>query len=65
MDGNICPLAKMVKLLLASDGSKFSEGAIHGRTGLEWLLMDSVTERVIGHAETAVLVVKQRRVNAR
>ncbi len=30
----------------------------HGRTGLARLLMGSVTERVIGHAETAVLVVK-------
>ena len=30
----------------------------HGRTGTERLLMGSVTERVIGHAESAVLVVK-------
>lgn len=30
----------------------------HGRTGLERLLMGSVTERVIGHADVAVLVVK-------
>jgi len=30
----------------------------HGRTGLEKLLMGSVTERVIGHAGCAVLVVK-------
>jgi nucleotide-binding universal stress UspA family protein len=30
----------------------------HGRTGLVRLLMGSVTERVIGHAEVAVLVVK-------
>lgn len=30
----------------------------HGRTGLSRLLMGSVTERVIGHAECAVLVVK-------
>ncbi|MEW6163136.1 MAG: universal stress protein [Nitrospirota bacterium] len=30
----------------------------HGRTGIERLLMGSVTERVIGHAECAVLVVK-------
>ncbi|MEW6585358.1 MAG: universal stress protein [Nitrospirota bacterium] len=30
----------------------------HGRTGLVRLLMGSVTERVIGHAEAAVLVVK-------
>jgi len=30
----------------------------HGRTGLARLLMGSVTERVIGHAEVAVLVVK-------
>jgi len=30
----------------------------HGRTGIERLLMGSVTERVIGHSETAVLVVK-------
>jgi len=30
----------------------------HGRTGLERLLMGSVTERVIGHCESAVLVVK-------
>jgi nucleotide-binding universal stress UspA family protein len=30
----------------------------HGRTGLERLLMGSVTERVIGHTESAVLVVK-------
>ncbi|MFA6054662.1 MAG: universal stress protein [Thermodesulfovibrionales bacterium] len=30
----------------------------HGRTGLERLLMGSVTERVIGHSEVAVLVVK-------
>jgi hypothetical protein len=28
MSGNICPIAKMDKLLLATDGSKFSEGAI-------------------------------------
>jgi nucleotide-binding universal stress UspA family protein len=30
----------------------------HGRTGLARLLMGSVTERVIGHTEVAVLVVK-------
>ncbi len=30
----------------------------HGRTGLKRLLMGSVTERVIGHAESAVLVVR-------
>jgi nucleotide-binding universal stress UspA family protein len=30
----------------------------HGRTGMERLLMGSVTERVVGHAECAVLVVK-------
>lgn len=30
----------------------------HGRTGIERLLMGSVTERVIGHTETAVLVVR-------
>ncbi len=30
----------------------------HGRTGMERLLMGSVTERVIGHAECAVLVVR-------
>jgi hypothetical protein len=30
----------------------------HGRTGLTRLLMGSVTERVIGHTEVAVLVVK-------
>jgi len=31
----------------------------HGRTGLARLLMGSVTERVIGHTEVAVLVVKK------
>lgn len=31
----------------------------HGRTGIERLLMGSVTERVIGHAKTAVLVVRK------
>lgn len=31
----------------------------HGRTGLDRLLMGSVTERVIGHANCAVLVVKK------
>jgi len=30
----------------------------HGRTGISKLLMGSVTERVIGHAESAVLVWK-------
>jgi hypothetical protein len=30
----------------------------HGRTGIGRLLMGSVTERVIGHADSAVLVVK-------
>lgn len=30
----------------------------HGRTGIKRLLMGSVTERVIGHADSAVLVVK-------
>lgn len=30
----------------------------HGRTGLDRLLMGSVTERVIGHSKVAVLVVK-------
>ena len=30
----------------------------HGRTGLDRLLMGSVTERIIGHSESAVLVVK-------
>lgn len=33
----------------------------HGKTGLKRLLMGSVTERVIGHADCAVLVVKQER----
>jgi nucleotide-binding universal stress UspA family protein len=32
----------------------------HGRRGLERLLMGSVTERVIGHTEAGVLVVKAR-----
>ncbi len=32
----------------------------HGRRGLERLLMGSVTERVIGHSGTAVLVAKQK-----
>ena len=32
----------------------------HGKTGLKRLLMGSVTERVIGHSETAVLVVKAK-----
>ena len=32
----------------------------HGRTGLDRLLMGSVTERIIGHAECAVLVVKAK-----
>jgi hypothetical protein len=32
----------------------------HGRTGLARLLMGSVTERVIGHSEVAVLVVKKQ-----
>ncbi len=32
----------------------------HGRRGIERLLMGSVTERVIGHTETGVLVVKAR-----
>lgn len=32
----------------------------HGRTGIERLLMGSVTERVIGHTEAAVLVVKAK-----
>jgi len=31
----------------------------HGRRGLDRLLMGSVTERVIGHSETAVLIVKR------
>ena len=30
----------------------------HGRTGLERLLMGSVTERVVGNADCAVLIVK-------
>jgi nucleotide-binding universal stress UspA family protein len=30
----------------------------HGRTGIERLLMGSVTERVIGHSKAAVLVVR-------
>ena len=30
----------------------------HGKTGLERLLMGSVTERVVGHADCAVLIVK-------
>ena len=34
----------------------------HGRTGLDRLLMGSVTERVIGHAECAVLVVKASKI---
>jgi nucleotide-binding universal stress UspA family protein len=32
----------------------------HGRRGLERLLMGSVTERVIGHSGTAVLVIKAK-----
>jgi nucleotide-binding universal stress UspA family protein len=32
----------------------------HGRKGLERFLMGSVTERVIGHADAAILVVKAR-----
>ena len=31
----------------------------HGRRGLSRLLMGSVTERVIGHAKCAVLVIKK------
>jgi nucleotide-binding universal stress UspA family protein len=31
----------------------------HGRSGIEKLLMGSVTERVIGHAGCPVLVVKK------
>ncbi len=34
----------------------------HGRTGLDRLLMGSVTERIIGHAECAVLVVKASKI---
>lgn len=30
----------------------------HGRTGLRWLLMGSVAEKVIGYAPCPVLVVK-------
>jgi nucleotide-binding universal stress UspA family protein len=33
----------------------------HGRTGIERLLMGSVTERVIGHAECDVLVAKSKK----
>jgi nucleotide-binding universal stress UspA family protein len=32
----------------------------HGRRGLERLLMGSVTERVIGHSRSAVLVIKAK-----
>jgi nucleotide-binding universal stress UspA family protein len=34
----------------------------HGRTGLDRLLMGSVTERIIGHADCAVLVVKASKI---
>ncbi len=34
----------------------------HGRTGLDRLLMGSVTERIIGHADCAVLVVKAAKI---
>lgn len=49
-----CPIAKLERLLVPTEGSKF-----RGRTGMEKLLMGSVTERVIGHAGCAVLVVKK------
>ncbi len=122
MNSQICLFDKSGKLLLATDGSKLSDGAIrealsisrrcssmliavsvikmnlefemtmpqvieqeeeeaakhfasmkeeksmqdliivgsHGRTGIQRLRMGSVTERVIGHSETAVLVVKAK-----
>ncbi|CAK0740385.1 putative membrane transporter protein [Gammaproteobacteria bacterium] len=41
-----------------SEGSDLIVMGSHGRTGLERVLMGSVSERVIGHAECAVLVVK-------
>ena len=49
----ILEIAKEEKATLIIVGS-------HGRTGISRLLMGSVTERVIGHAECAVLVVKAK-----
>ncbi|MEW5766540.1 MAG: universal stress protein [bacterium] len=47
----IADMAEQLKVNIIVMGS-------HGRTGLERLLMGSVTEKVIGHTDRAVLVVK-------
>ena len=69
----LCPVGKLEKLILATDGSQFSEGAIREAinfarkcssklyavtAGVKKLLMGSSTEKVIGNAGCAVLVVK-------
>jgi hypothetical protein len=51
------PYEVIVKTAKEKDADVIVVGS-HGRTGIERLLMGSVTERVIGHAECPVLVVK-------
>ncbi len=51
------PYEVIVKIAKLENASLIVVGS-HGRTGIERLLMGSVTERVIGHSESAVLVVK-------
>lgn len=51
------PYEVIVKTAKEKDADVIVVGS-HGRTGIERLFMGSVTERVIGHAECPVLVVK-------
>ncbi|MFZ2196119.1 MAG: universal stress protein [Thermodesulfovibrionales bacterium] len=51
------PYEAIVKAALNNDVDLIVVGS-HGRTGISRFLMGSVTERVIGHAESAVLIVK-------
>jgi nucleotide-binding universal stress UspA family protein len=61
MVGGICEKGRPYEVIVNRAKEKKADLIVmgsHGRTGLKRLLMGSVTERVIGHAECAVLVVK-------
>ena len=53
------PDEAIVNAALFKEASLIIVGS-HGRTGLKRLLMGSVAERVIGHAQGPVLVVKKK-----
>jgi nucleotide-binding universal stress UspA family protein len=57
----LTPKGMPYEIIVKTAGKKKADLIVvgsHGRTGIEKLLMGSVTERVIGHSECPVLVVK-------